>query len=51
MSVEEAMALYDVTLDGRTVAVFISSGFLVVLVSTLIPIWYAVKLEPKELLL
>ena len=51
MSVEEAMALFDVTLSLSMIFAFISIGIIVVLISTIIPIWYAVKLEPKDLLL
>ena len=47
MTVDEALALYDITLDRNAVAIFISVGTLVVLVSTIIPIWYALKLEPQ----
>ena len=51
MSVEEALALYDVTLDAITMVIFISIGSLVVLISTLLPVWYVAKLNPKRLLL
>ena len=51
MSIEDAMGLYDVTLDTRTIIAFASAGLIVVFSSTIIPIWYVLKLEPKELLL
>lgn len=51
LTVEEALELYDVTLDTITVVTFTSVSIVVILVSATLPIWYAVKLEPKELLL
>ena len=51
MTVYEAMELYDVSLDTTTIITFASVGIVVVLLSTIIPIWYVTKLEPKKLLL
>lgn len=50
MSVEEALSLYDVALDVRTIIIFVSIGAVMVSVSTLIPTWYALKSEPQKLL-
>jgi len=51
MTVEEALELYNVALDFETTLIFISIGMLFTLTSTIIPIWYTLKLEPKDLLL
>lgn len=51
MTIEEALSLYDVTLEARVVITFMGIGLAVASVSTIIPIWYVLKLEPKELLL
>jgi len=50
MSVEEVIELYDVSLDFNTALVFVSVGIAIILASTFIPIWYVVKLEPKDIL-
>jgi len=51
MTVDEALALLDVSLSGEIIFRFILIGMFVILTSTIIPIWYATKLKPKELLL
>jgi len=51
LSVAEIMALFDVTLGVTTVLVFVSLGLILVIISTTIPVWYALKLKPKDLLL
>jgi len=51
MTVDEALALLDVSLDLETILRFVLAGIIVILTSTIVPIWYATKLKPKELLL
>lgn len=51
ISVEEMMALYDVSLGLDTTLIFVGMGMTVILISTILPIWYVVKLEPKKILL
>ena len=51
MTAEETMKMYDVSLDVNTILTFVGVGTVVILVSTIFPIWYVVKLEPKEILL
>lgn len=51
VGVEDMMEMYDVSLDSRTVIMVMSVGVIVISASTVIPIWYVVKLEPKEILL
>ena len=51
MSSEETMEMYDVSLSFGTVITFVSISISVVLVSTIVPMWYLVKLEPKRLLM
>jgi len=48
--IEEAMAMYDTSLNTTTIFVFISVSAVVILLSTIIPIAYVVKLEPKQVL-
>jgi len=51
MTVDEALILLDVSLDLETILRFVLAGIIVILTSTIVPIWYATKLKPKELLL
>ena len=51
ITVEEAMELFDVTLDATILIIYSGVGILVVSLSTILPIWYTVRLEPKKLLL
>ena len=51
MGVQEMLDLYHVALDISTVITFLSVASVVILTATLIPIWYIVKLEPKEILM
>jgi len=50
MTIEEALELYDVALDIEMILIFAGMGIFAVLVSTIVPIWYVLKLEPKALL-
>jgi len=49
--IEDALEMYDTSLDARTIFTFVSVGVAVILLSTIIPIVYVVKLEPKKVLL
>ena len=51
ITVEETMAVYDVSLDANTVVLFLLIGSGVVLSSALISVLYIVKMEPKEILM
>ena len=51
MSIEEMMEMYDVSLDSNVVVTFLLTGTGVVLLSTLIPVLYVLKMKPKEILL
>lgn len=47
----EMLAMHEVSLDLETVVIFVSASSMVVLVSTVLPILYLVKLNPKKVLL
>ena len=47
---EEVMEMYDTSLDGRTIAIFIGVSAGVVVISTIAPIMQIVKLDPKKVL-
>ena len=51
LSIEETLAMYDTSLDTATIVTFVGVGVVVILLSTVIPIAYVVKLEPKKVLL
>jgi len=51
LSIEEALEMYHVALDIPTMLRFVGVGSVVILASTVIPIWYVVKLEPKKILM
>lgn len=51
MSSEEIMELYDVKLDIKTVLFIYVVGMGSVLVSTLVPIMYTLRLKPKKILM
>ena len=51
MSIDETLAMYNIALDGPTILTFVGAGFVVILASTILPIWYVVKLEPKKILM
>jgi len=50
ISIEETLEMYDTSLDSGLVFTFIGIGAVVILLSTVIPIAYVVKLEPKKVL-
>jgi len=51
MTVEETLELYRVSLDMTKTVRFVGIGVVVILASVALPIWYVIKLEPKEVLL
>lgn len=51
LSVEEMMATYDASLNGETILFFIVSSASVILVSTIVPMYYVTKIDPKKLLM
>lgn len=51
LTVEEMLDAFDTSLDIQTIVLLYVVGFSTVMVSTLIPIVYVLKLEPKEVLL
>ena len=50
MPVEEVMEMYDTSLNGRTIMIFISVSAAVIIISTIAPIVQILRLEPKEVL-
>jgi len=50
LSVEESLEMFDTSLDAATISTFVGVGTVVILLSTVIPIAYVVKLEPKKVL-
>ena len=51
MTHEEMIEAYSVALDGTTVIIFIGVSIGMILISTLLPIIYLVKFNPKEIIL
>ena len=51
LSVEEMMEMFDTSLNGQTIFFLYLVSFGTILVATLIPIIYLVKIEPKKVLL
>ena len=51
MTPDEMMEAFDVSLSASTVGLFYVVGLGTVLFSTVIPVWYVVKLSPKKVLL
>ena len=47
---EETLALFDLTLTMETTIIFYTIGLTTIILSTVIPIIYVVKLEPKKIL-
>jgi len=50
LSIDETLEMYDTSLDIATILTFIGIGAIVILLSTVIPIVYVIKLEPKKVL-
>ena len=48
---DEMMEAFDVSLSASTIGLFYVVGLGTVILSTVIPVWYVVKLNPKEVLL
>ena len=51
MSIEEMMEMYQITLDVKTIVLFYGIGLGTILISTVLPIVYIIKLEPKKILM
>lgn len=51
MTIEEMLEAYDVTLDTQTIVAFFGFGILAISISTMLPIVYIMRLDPKEILL
>jgi len=51
MPIEEVLTLYDASLDASVMAAFAGASIAVVLVSTVMPVAYVMKLEPKNVLM
>ena len=51
MSTEEMMATYDTTLELSTIVIFFGVGMGTILVSTVVPIFYIVRLNPRKILM
>ena len=51
LSVEEMLAAFDTSLNFQTIGLVFTVGFGTVMISTVVPIVYVLKLEPKKLLL
>lgn len=51
MSISEMMDSYNVTLDASSSLLFLTLGTVVILLSTILPLIYTMRLEPKKILL
>jgi len=51
MSVSEMMDAFDLSLDARSILYFFSTGVVIILLSTVIPLIYVLRLDPKKILL
>lgn len=51
MSFEDMLAAYDTSLDGTTVSLFFGVAIVTILVSTLAPMLYVVRLNPKKIMM
>jgi putative ABC transport system permease protein len=49
--VSEVLATYNVSLDTTTVALFFAISITTVLVATILPMLYIVRLNPKKIML
>jgi len=49
--IEETMEVFDVSLDMGMVVVYLIGGFLIIGLSTIVPILYLLELNPKEILM
>ena len=50
-SVNEVLATYNVSLDATTIAIFFAATISTVLVATILPMLYIVRLNPKKIML
>jgi len=51
ISLEEAAELHEITIEMESVFIFIGASLLVVMVSSVVPIAYLTKINPKKVLL
>ena len=51
LTTEDVLASYEVALDGSYVLAFLGIGLLTILISTVIPLIYIVRLNPKKILM
>jgi len=51
MELDEMMEFYDVSMDGIVIAQFYLVGMGVILISTVLPVFYITKLNPKKILM
>jgi len=51
LSMEEMLEMYDTSLDGTTVAIFFGVATGTILISTLAPIMYVMRLNPKKIMM
>lgn len=51
MSVEEMMEVFDTSLSSATIVLFYAISLGTIIISTVIPVWFVVKLSPKEVLI
>jgi len=51
MTAEEMMASFDTSLNIRTIIIFLTASIIITLVSTVVPILYTMRLEPKQMLM
>jgi len=51
LSYEDMLEAFDTSLSIGAVALFYAIGLVIALTSTLLPIWYILRLEPKKMLL
>ena len=51
VSPDEMMDAFDVTLDAQAIVIFYGIGMLIIIVSTLAPVIYLMRLNPKKILM
>jgi len=51
MSIDDMMMTFDVSLDEQTVMIFYVVGMVTVIIATLVPVMYIIRLKPKEILM
>jgi len=51
MSIDEMMASFELDLNVESVFIFVVGGIIILTISVIVPVFYIVKLEPKEIIL